>query len=59
MLNMIFRGGIEDTLNQCAGSRDGTMSIMIGICANESIKTGKEIKVKDLVDTDYYFGEAK
>ena len=59
MLNMIFRGGIEDPLNQCAGSRDGSMSILIGICANESIRTGKEIIVKDMVDTDYYFGTEK
>lgn len=60
MLNMLFRGidngRTDDPLHQCATTREGTMSIMIGICAVESIKTGKEVKVKDLVDTDYYFG---
>ncbi len=61
MLNMLFRGidhgRTDDPLHQCATTREGTMSIMIGICAAESIRTGSEIKVKDLVDTDYYFGD--
>lgn len=63
MLNMIFRGvdngRTDDPLHQCATTREGTMSIMIGICATESIRTGKEVMVKDLVDTDYYFGDAE
>ena len=54
MLKMLFKGGVEDTLHQYAGSRDGSMSILIGIAANESIRTGKPVTVKDLVDVDSY-----
>ncbi|MBQ7916396.1 MAG: Gfo/Idh/MocA family oxidoreductase [Firmicutes bacterium] len=54
MLEMLFRGGVPNTLRQYAGSRDGSMSILIGICANESIRTGQVVKVKDLVDVDSY-----
>jgi len=46
---MIFRGGLPDPLNHCAGLYDGVNSIMIGICANKSIKEKKMFRVKDLV----------
>lgn len=56
LLDMLLRGGLADPLNQTAGSRDGTMSCMIGICANESIKTGRPVKLTDLLDVEKYFG---
>ena len=54
MLQMLLRGGMPDPLRQCAGSRDGAMSILIGISANESIRTGKPVTVRDLVDVSAY-----
>ena len=39
----------EDELNQRASYIEGLNSIMIGIAANESMKTGMPIKVSDLV----------
>lgn len=46
---MIFRGNLPDPLNHFAGSYDGVKSIMIGICANKSIKEKKMFCVKDLL----------
>lgn len=57
ILDMLLRGGIEDTLDQVSGSKDGAMSCMIGICANESIKSGNVVKVADLLDVEKYFGK--
>lgn len=39
-----------DPLYQAAGTRDGIMSIMIGIAARESIEKGVPIKINSLVD---------
>ena len=39
---------IPDPYRQSAGSRDGAMSILIGIAARESVKTGEPIKVGSL-----------
>jgi len=50
--NMIFRGNLPDPLNHCAGSWDGTKSIMIGVCANKSIKEKKMFRIKDLIRED-------
>lgn len=47
--SMIFRGNMPDPLDHMAGSFDGVKSIMIGICANKSIKEGKPFAVKDLI----------
>jgi predicted dehydrogenase len=38
----------EDPWRQAAGSRDGTMSVLIGVAARNSIDSGKPIKVGDL-----------
>ncbi|NLC67513.1 MAG: Gfo/Idh/MocA family oxidoreductase [Clostridiaceae bacterium] len=46
---MIFRGNIPDPLNHCADSYDGVKSIMIGICANKSIKEKRMFRPRDLV----------
>ena len=43
----LFNPG-EDKYKQAAGSRDGAMSILIGIAARKSIDSGKPIKIKDL-----------
>ncbi|MEJ5260851.1 MAG: Gfo/Idh/MocA family oxidoreductase [Anaerohalosphaeraceae bacterium] len=39
-----------DPLGHAAGSRDGAMSILVGIAARKSIDTGKPVKIKDLTD---------
>ena len=39
-----------DPLRHAAGTRDGAMSILIGIAARKSIETGKAIKIADLTD---------
>jgi predicted dehydrogenase len=39
-----------DPLKHTAGTRDGAMSILIGIAARQSIETGKVIKIADLTD---------
>ncbi len=39
-----------DPLNHAAGTRDGAMSILIGIAARKSIDTGKPVKIADLTD---------
>ncbi|WP_345950400.1 Gfo/Idh/MocA family oxidoreductase [Mucilaginibacter sp. PAMB04274] len=44
----IFNPG-ADPYKQGAGSRDGAMSIMVGIAARNSIDSGKPVKVQDLV----------
>jgi hypothetical protein len=39
-----------DPLGHAAGTRDGAMSILIGIAARKSIDTGKPVKIADLTD---------
>jgi predicted dehydrogenase len=41
---------MADPYRQSAGSRDGAMSILVGIAARNSIETGKPIKIQDLTD---------
>ena len=50
LLRMLFRGDVPDTLHQFAGSRDGAMSAIIGIAANQSIQEKKVILVDDLLN---------
>jgi predicted dehydrogenase len=40
----------EDPFKHAAGTRDGAMSILIGIAARKSIESGKSIKISDLTD---------
>lgn len=47
--DMLFHGKKEDPLGHFAGSVDGARSIMIGVCANKSIKDGKSYRIGDLV----------
>jgi len=45
----IFKSpNIEDPLRQSAGTRDGAMSILVGIAARNSIESGKPVKIGDL-----------
>lgn len=47
----IFRNpDAPDPLRHAAGTRDGAMSILIGIAARNSIESGKPVKIKDLTD---------
>jgi hypothetical protein len=39
-----------DPLGHAAGTRDGSMSILLGIAARNSIETGKPIKIADLTE---------
>src|SRR5439155_569558 len=46
----IFNPGNEvDTWRQAAGSRDGAMSCLICIAARNSIDTGKQVRIEDLI----------
>lgn len=44
----VFNPEGEDTYRQSAGSRDGAMSILIGIAARNSIDTGKPVRIGEL-----------
>jgi len=48
MQDMIFRNA-PDPLKQAAGTRDGALSILIGIAARRSIEQGHPIVIDDLV----------
>ena len=51
MLSMLFGDEkIEDSLNQCADSFDGFKSVLMGVGANRSIKEGRRINVKEILD---------
>ena len=50
LLSHVFRGAANDPLGLAAGYVDGAKSILTGIAANISIKTGLPVTVKDLVD---------
>ena len=41
---------IPDPLKQAAGSRDGALSVLIGIAARNSIDTAKPVRIADLTD---------
>jgi len=47
----IFRNpDMSDPLRHAAGSRDGAMSILIGIAARKSIEEGRVVKITELTD---------
>ncbi|MEQ9218872.1 MAG: Gfo/Idh/MocA family oxidoreductase [Cyclobacteriaceae bacterium] len=47
----IFRNiETEDNLHQTAGTRDGAMSVLIGIAARNSIESGKPVSINSLTD---------
>jgi hypothetical protein len=43
---------MADPWRQSAGSRDGAMSILVGIAARNSIESGKPVKIADLTDIE-------
>ncbi|HSJ67505.1 MAG TPA: Gfo/Idh/MocA family oxidoreductase [Anditalea sp.] len=43
---------LPDPARQSAGTRDGALSILIGIAARNSIETGKPIRIQDLTDIE-------
>ena len=44
----IFNPDGKDPYRQAAGSRDGAMSILVGIAARNSIDSGKPVKIESL-----------
>jgi hypothetical protein len=50
MMKMLFGGLTEDPWGHLAGSRSGLMSALIGIAANESIRTGAPQTIASLVE---------
>ena len=45
----IFKGeDTPDPYRQAAGSRDGAMSVLIGVAARESVKTGEPVRIESL-----------
>jgi len=49
--DQIFRGeSIPDPLHHAAGSRDGAMSILLGIAARKSIDEGRSVRIEELTD---------
>lgn len=49
MRRMLFKGDVEDTMGRMATSIDGAESLLIGACANESIKTGKIVNLAEII----------
>jgi predicted dehydrogenase len=49
LLDMLFRPGTPDPLNQLASSDAGIHSVMIGVCANKSMRDGKPYRIDDLI----------
>jgi len=47
MRNLIFHGG-DDPLGQRAGSRAGAMSVMVGVAALKSSRTGETVSIGEL-----------
>jgi predicted dehydrogenase len=51
MKDKIFKNpNLPDPYRQSAGTRDGAMSILIGIAARNSIESGKPVRLGDLTD---------
>lgn len=50
MRKAIFMGDYNDVLGQMATSIEGAESLLIGACANESIKTGKIVNIAEIVE---------
>jgi len=49
MRNMIFKPDMQDKLAQRAGTRAGAMSVLCGIAALTSSRTGKVVSISDLM----------
>lgn len=49
MLNDLFGTPVKDPFHRAANHVDGARSILTGIAANKSIRTGQPVRIKDLV----------
>jgi hypothetical protein len=49
---MLLRSGPNDELKQRAGSRAGAMSVLCGIAALESSRTGQQVSIADIWGED-------
>ncbi|WEX10447.1 Gfo/Idh/MocA family oxidoreductase [Chelativorans sp. AA-79] len=49
MRNMIFKPGMVDGLRQRANSRAGAMSVLCGVAAMESVRTGRMVRIDELM----------
>ncbi|QAY66680.1 Gfo/Idh/MocA family protein [Paenibacillus protaetiae] len=49
LLNDLFGTPVEDPFNRAANHIDGARSILTGIAANRSIRTGQQVQIADLV----------
>jgi len=49
MRNMIFKPDMNDALHQRAGTRAGAMSVLCGIAALQSSRSGKVVSIADLM----------
>jgi hypothetical protein len=47
---MLFVPGVEDPLGQRAGARAGAISVATGVAAMESVRSGKPVAVKPLLE---------
>lgn len=50
MLNRIFRNTSDNPYNIVAGTRDGAMSLLIGVAARKSIELNRPVKITELTD---------
>jgi hypothetical protein len=51
LMDKLFKDpGLVEPLKEAAGSRDGVMSILIGIAVRRSIDSGKPVRISDLTD---------
>ena len=53
-MNAVLFGGVTDDLERAATERDGALSLLTGLAANESLRTGAPIRVADLLDLTTY-----
>jgi hypothetical protein len=49
---MLLRSGPNDELRQRAGSRAGALSVLCGIAALESSRTGQQVSIADIWGKD-------
>jgi hypothetical protein len=49
---MLFVPGTEDPLGQRAGARAGAMSVLTGVAAMDSVRSGRPVAVKPLLEPD-------
>lgn len=52
--DMLFRGNMPDPLGHMADATDGVKSVMLGICAEKSIREGRKVVLKDELDWTKY-----